>query len=430
MYSIKTLVPIFFFLLSVFTTTAQVNFVAGAIVKLNGDTIKGEIDYQQWVYNPKTIRFRANASESGKSYTCTDLKGFSIKENDERYQTAIVKVNNEATDDRKMITYGSIDSIYSNFELDLDTVFLLTLVQGRINLFELLCPTDGKIHYFTQKENSKLEELMFRRVKIRNRDTLAVYTVDTYKSQLRIMTKDCLSEVRDFARMPYVKSEIIQTIKKFNICSGQLFYATKTSVGERYFSLITGIARPIISVRDYYNYQGQSFYGQILPAIGVSYEQSYNRMRNKLGLGVDLTMTLYKNKFESKDIIYNRNIDYSVNSMAINLNVFLRYSVITGKIQPYAKGGIGFSYLTQPGFEVFRTDNGSNIHETIVGYDISSLQLRYLIALGLKIDRFYIEPRIEKTLDELDYEPKGVSSQISLLFGYSWILNKKTRKKQ
>jgi hypothetical protein len=429
MYSIKTLVPIFFFIISVFTTTAQENFVAGAIAKLNGDTIKGEIDYQQWVYNPKKIRFRANASESGKSYTCKDIKGFSIKENDERYQTAIVKVNNEATDDRKMITYGSIDSIYTNFELDLDTVFLLTLVQGRINLFELSYPTDGKIHYFLQKDKGKFEELMYRKVKILNRDTFAVYTDETYKNQLKMITKDCLSEVRDFARMPYNKPEIIQTITKFNICSGQLLYKAKRELGEKSFSVITGIARPIISVRDYYNFDGKQHYGQILPVIGVSYEQSYNRLRNKLGLGVDLTLAVYKHNFTAKYIIYNRIIDYTVNTMAANLNVFLRYSFTAGTVQPYIKGGLGGSYLTSPALDIFYTEN-SSAPEKQVSYDISPFQLRYLMAIGLKINSFYLEPRWEKALNQLEFDQKGASSQISLLFGYSWILNKKTRKKQ
>jgi hypothetical protein len=429
MYRIKTLVPFLFFLLSVLTTTAQANFVAGAIVKLNGDTIKGEIDYQQWAYNPKTIRFRANASESGKSYTYKDIKGFSIKDNDERYQTAILNVNNEAIDIKKMVVYESLDSIYTDFKLDLDTVFLLTLVQGRINLFELTYATDGKIHYFLQKDNSKLDELMYRQVKIRNRDTSGIYTVDTYKSQLRIITTDCLSEVRDFAKTPFVKSEIIQIITKFNVCSGKLSYKVKEASGEKYFSVITGVARPIVSARDYWSPNGISSYGQILPTIGASYEQTYNRMRNRLGFGIDLNLTFYKNYFNTKDIIYNRIIDYKVNTMALNLNVFLRYSLTAGKIQPYIKGGLGFSYLTSSAIELFGTDIGSTVQESIVSYNISPLQLRYLMAIGLKIGRFYTEPRVEKTLDLLDYGPKGVSSQLSLLCGYSWILNKKTRKK-
>jgi Outer membrane protein beta-barrel domain len=429
MYRIKTLVPFFFFLLSVFTTTAQVNFVAGAIVKLNGDTIKGEIDYQQWAFNPKTIRFRANASESGKSYTCKDIKGFSIKENDERYQTAIVKVNNEPIDTRKMISFASIDSINRNFELDLDTVFLLTLIQGRINLFELTYDTDGKTHFFTQKDNSKLEELRYRQVKILNRDTFAIYTDETYKNQLRSMTNDCLSEVLYFSKIPYTKPEIVAIIKKFNVCSHQLSYATKVETGERYFSINTGIAQPVFSVQDYYNYIAKTSYGQILPTIGISFEQSYNRMRNKVGLGVNLNFAFYKTNFNTKDVIYNSTIDYTVNTTAVNLSLFLRYSLTAGKIQPYIKSGIGLSYLTNSNVEVVEIQNNSTAREKIAGIEINPLQFRYLIALGVKINKFYIEPRFDRSIAALGYLSKGTSSQLSLFCGYSWTLNKKNRKK-
>jgi hypothetical protein len=42
---------------------AQTNFHQGYVVKTNGDTVKGYIDYREWGQNPLSIDFRTNKDD-------------------------------------------------------------------------------------------------------------------------------------------------------------------------------------------------------------------------------------------------------------------------------------------------------------------------------------------------------------------------------
>ena len=70
---------IFIILLLLFPilTFCQTNFYKGYVIKNNGDTLKGYIDYREWVYSPKKITFKNNNVVD--SFTPDDIKGFEIK---------------------------------------------------------------------------------------------------------------------------------------------------------------------------------------------------------------------------------------------------------------------------------------------------------------------------------------------------------------
>jgi hypothetical protein len=62
--------------------------VASSIIQLNGDTLKGESDYKEWIYNPKTINFRANKYKSPQIFKPKDIKGlpFCLKMKNTKWQ--------------------------------------------------------------------------------------------------------------------------------------------------------------------------------------------------------------------------------------------------------------------------------------------------------------------------------------------------------
>jgi hypothetical protein len=154
MFKIKTLVPLFLFTFFYCTVFAQTNFVAGTIINLKNDTIRGEINYQEWAYNPKKIQFRSKNSQSVKTYTCNDIKGFAITPKNEKYQTAILDIDYDPVDVPKLNGYNSIQDVEVRPLWTRDTAFLSIAAQGRLNLFSLFQYSDGKPHYFIQKLSS------------------------------------------------------------------------------------------------------------------------------------------------------------------------------------------------------------------------------------------------------------------------------------
>ena len=58
---------------------AQSNYHAGYVLKNNGDTLKGYINYREWVQSPKTIDFKINKTDKNEiEFTPQNIKGFEI----------------------------------------------------------------------------------------------------------------------------------------------------------------------------------------------------------------------------------------------------------------------------------------------------------------------------------------------------------------
>jgi len=59
---------------------AQANYQEGYIVKNNGDTIKGYINYQEWAYSPQKVEFKTNRTDN-QPQDCNpgNIKGFGVK---------------------------------------------------------------------------------------------------------------------------------------------------------------------------------------------------------------------------------------------------------------------------------------------------------------------------------------------------------------
>jgi hypothetical protein len=238
MRNVKTLALLFLFLFPVYSAIAQANYVASSIIQLNGDTLKGEIDYREWIYNPKTINFRANKNKKSQVYKPNEIKGFTILSKNEKYQSAIVKVNNESLESEhpKMSVYDSKDSLDNKYiAWETDTVFLSVIAKGRLNLFELSYYWDSKAHYFIQKGDGKIEELINRRVKLHNHDTLAFIKIETYKKQLHYLMNDYVAQP-NVALLPYVKSRILKLVRQYNEAAGQSFFIVKDRKSPKHCS--------------------------------------------------------------------------------------------------------------------------------------------------------------------------------------------------
>ena len=101
------------------------NFVSGYVLKLNGDTLRGLVDYRNWAKNPNVIRFRTFTSDDIREFKPLDIVGFGAK--DEIYKSAVVKVEGSSM--------NGIISDSPKFSFRTDTVFLQTFYQGSKSLY-------------------------------------------------------------------------------------------------------------------------------------------------------------------------------------------------------------------------------------------------------------------------------------------------------
>ncbi len=102
---------------------AQSNYRNGYVVKANGDTLKGYINYREWTTSPKTIEFKQNVSDKQLvQFNPADIKGFAIT----GFETYVSYIGVISMDKNKFpeIPPG-LDTTRA-----LDTIFLRQLASG------------------------------------------------------------------------------------------------------------------------------------------------------------------------------------------------------------------------------------------------------------------------------------------------------------
>ena len=129
---------------------AQSNYKAGYLVKLSGDTTRGEIDYRNWDVNPKSISFKVNNVIT--EFTVKDILAFSI-DGEDVYKKCVVTYQLNTLNTLKADVEYNEDKIT-------DTVFLRQLVKGKYNLYELI--TIKRPYYFIEVTPNSILELVSR----------------------------------------------------------------------------------------------------------------------------------------------------------------------------------------------------------------------------------------------------------------------------
>jgi len=184
---------------------AQKNFKPGWIVRLNGDTLRGEINYRNWEQNPKSFTFRLN--ERDEPHTCNvyQLQSFEVTGYDRYLKAEIVKdalpVNvNELTEP------GTLRWVR-------DTVFLRALLIGeRVSLYELV---DEKPHYFIREKGREPEELLYRiYLNTGNATTSTIQYI--FRDQLKRFGADDKKLQRQINQAYYTESDLQKIVRTIN----------------------------------------------------------------------------------------------------------------------------------------------------------------------------------------------------------------------
>jgi hypothetical protein len=117
------------------TSYCQKNYLAGYIIKTNGDTLHGFIDYRNWNENPNKIIFKKTLTDNLIKYTPIDIKEFRV--HNETYESAIIKVE---------VSPDKISELQTTDELvfKTDTTFLQALIKGPKCLYYSLNPQEKK----------------------------------------------------------------------------------------------------------------------------------------------------------------------------------------------------------------------------------------------------------------------------------------------
>jgi hypothetical protein len=144
------------FLLNIcpFLLFAQSNYKPGYAVGLNGDTLKGYIDYKEWEKNPENITFKKLLIDPAKTFNASNINAFGVN-GFEYFRSCTVNISQDQVE-------------ISNIKQGADTsfvigrVFLRLLTQGvKITLLSYTDRIKARYYFFDNK-NKTPQELVYR----------------------------------------------------------------------------------------------------------------------------------------------------------------------------------------------------------------------------------------------------------------------------
>ena len=174
-YSMKFLYLILFAILPSILF-AQSNYHNGYVIKNNGDTVKGFIDYREWDQSPKSIHFKINKEDKSVfQYNPQDIRKFQIT-GLETYITYSGLISKNAT--RFPYLQDDLDTSKKT-----STIFLKSIATGKfLTLFYY--EDDLKPYYFIAETNAMPVELNYYQYYKYANNQKSVTHSDVYKGQL------------------------------------------------------------------------------------------------------------------------------------------------------------------------------------------------------------------------------------------------------
>ncbi|MEZ5039988.1 MAG: hypothetical protein R2828_08850 [Saprospiraceae bacterium] len=412
----------------------QTNYVTGHVVTKKGETIQGEINYKEWVVNPRKISFRTE--EGVQVYTPNDLKTFKIDAKNEIYESAIVLVNRESLEWEEMPQFQLYSDVDMTIEMHIDTVFLLTLAKGKMNLYQLI-DENKRLHFYFQKTGGQKEPLIYRAVKIMRPGLLGStdFTIDPnlprsiffedYKGQLKLAMYECEGLTNAIDKLTYSRS-ILDMVQQYNECTGQSFYIKPKDKAESFIYGFGGTAQTFITIKDVINNPAA---GKMSPTwsstAGLGMEFGIPRSRKKFSWMIEALYMSGKAELVTTSMppdLGSKNVEYRADLKGFRFNGILKYAIFTGTVQPYLKFGVGGASYSRRDFWVKDLSLSVTQKHTLLKSEVVAIG-----GFGVKVYNFFVEGRYDTANDinrVTDFDLK--MRRVSFLAGYALPLNRPT----
>ncbi|MEZ2339296.1 hypothetical protein AB6735_26865 [Mucilaginibacter sp. RCC_168] len=153
---------------------AQSNFKPGYVIDSKNDTLKGFVDYREWIKNPREISFKQTQTAAPQKFTVTNANGFAIT-GAEYYDKFTLNIST-STIELAQLSH-SLDTAYTT-----DTVFLKNLVNGKNVSLYMWTDKIKSSYYIFDKHSHTIENL--KQYLYFNEDRQSVANVNSYINQL------------------------------------------------------------------------------------------------------------------------------------------------------------------------------------------------------------------------------------------------------
>jgi len=328
--------------------------------------------------------------------TTENIQGFGI-DNKESYVRRTGNVN--------IAPIKLNDLLYSREPIwEKRTIFLRVLTSGRANLYSLYDGV-GKQHYFIQKDDLPIEELIYTKYFKTKEGKQYAASFEQYKGQLNNAFSDCGEFFPMIKDADYREKDLKPIFQEYNICNGAssdiIAKKEKKIQIEPGVLLGGGISKFGITGTTTSGLENMDFGLSAAYAVGMYVNFIAERSRGKYSIHNELIYNSVGASTHYEDItseeVYTIR-DVKMNLGYLQLNTLFRYTIPTPKLRPYLNAGVGNSLLITQANEM-RTERRFYSSESIINGKALNKIRRYdmsiVSGLGITSPRFSSELRLE-----------------------------------
>lgn len=413
-------------LVSIIPVLAQENYVSGYVLKLNGDTLKGLVDYRNWAKNPNVIRFKSGAANDIREFKPLDIVGFGAK--DEIYKSAVVKVDESSK--------NGIISDSPIFTFRTDTVFLQTFYQGTKSLYFYKDRNDQDNFYLYN--NPGYELLEYKKYIKKGADGHEFLKENKrYVGQLLVYLQDCQGIDLKLNKIAYTEKSLQSLFEYYYSQKKTETVVKRTNEKFKFeFGIVAGVSMidlRFVSASTVFDPLPKSkFENTLSPVGGLVFNVVIPRNNGKWSIYNELFYNTYNTTAEYNDFHSAENYDihnYKVGYTYGKINNMLRFKYPVKKAFVFVNAGLsnGFILHETNVDSITRRYNGATttkIQKIVADglYDTFSAkqhELGFLVGFGGIYKNFSAEFRLEAGTGFSKYIALDANAnRYNLLFGY------------
>ncbi len=417
--SIKYLALTFLGVLVFQKSFSQENYMEGYLIRLQGDTIHGLVDYRNWKENPNKISFKDPVRGSEIIYSPLDIIGFGVA--DELYEGAIIRREISPSQSGKLQQDPAIQTL-------VDTTFLQTMVKGEKSLY--FYEKAGKENFYI-KQNGAFDLLEYKKYLKKLNGGKFIAEVNIYRHQLLNYLEDCSLIQPTIENTGYNKKSLEKLFLTYYKCMpGEIQFQKKVDKApiEAGFVAGTSLTRLDFTSSTQFDYLAQGGYPLSAGvSAGLFFDLTLARNRNKWSIYNDLLLTSFKIEGKYRDF-QNENVyttTYTeIGYWYLKLNTMVRYKYPIKNFFLYLNAGVSngiaigkknYKRKESIFYDTERIEEGKAMDET------RKYEQGYIVGLGVKLKKYSFETRYENGNGMSTYQSLGSSTKrYHLLLGYKF----------
>ncbi len=376
--------------------SAQENYLPGSVVKNNGETLKGLIDYRNWGVNPSEFNFRADAGARPVTFTVSDVTEFSV--DDEVYVSAVVEVETSVIEESRL-DYNPAPKI------EVDTIFLQTVYKGEKALYYYM--NDRRKENFYIKKDGGFELLVYKKFLARQGTTSYVRERKDFVGQMNIYFSDCPDMRGKIGNATYTKNSLLRLFQEYASCTSSETSFQKKGEGVRIeIGPVAGVSLTKLkfnSADETFDYLEKTDY-KISAAFtgGIFFDLVFPRNQGRFSINNELLFSMFKTDgiyeytdFNETEKKLTTEFDYKYLKI-INM---LRYKIPVGNNYIFLNGGISnslrlseYQYVKK---EFTTSYSGTTVFEDEPLPNTSKVEQGMLAGAGIRVKKLTFEARME-----------------------------------